>query len=64
MWPGVKFGKPDVYKIRTECSLPHVTPAISNGPVLRLSDETLANRSKKVFKKKKKHKADYLNIEK
>lgn len=41
---------------------PHVTPVISNGPVLRLRDETQANRSKKVAKKK--NKADYLNLEK
>lgn len=44
-WPGVKFGKADVCEVRTECSLAHVTPVISNGPVLRLSDETQANRS-------------------
>lgn len=39
-WPGVKFGKRDVCKVRTECSVPHVTPVISDGPALRLSDES------------------------
>lgn len=40
-WPGVKFGKADV------CKVPRVTAVVSNGPVLRLSDETQANRSEK-----------------
>lgn len=61
-WPGVKFGKPDVYTVRTEWSFPSVTPVTSNGPVLRLSEETQANRSKKV--EQKRHKADYLKLEK
>ena len=30
-WPGVKFGKTDVYKVQTECcNVPHVTPVISD----------------------------------
>lgn len=38
-------------KISTERSIPHVTPVISNGPVLRLRDETQANGSKIGYKK-------------
>lgn len=49
-----------VWNLANQMSVvPRVTAVVSNGPVLRLSDETQANRSGK-----KKHKADYLNLEK
>lgn len=65
-WLGVNFGKPDVFKVRTECSLPPVTHVISTVLLIRLSDETQTHRSKKVkiiiTIIKKKHKAEYLNL--